>query len=98
MQAKKPLISIANPNRIDVSMRQTYRYLLLTLSFALITYGLLAWQQINFSLAALTRFVTNGVHPVLILTVGLGLLTPTLADFIDAQNLNAKNEDVRGEI
>ncbi|HCY03837.1 MAG TPA: hypothetical protein DHU16_00175 [Gammaproteobacteria bacterium] len=68
-------------------MRQTFRYTMLTLSFALITYGLLAWQQINFSLTALTHFRTTELHPVLALILGLGLLTSTLAELIGAHHL-----------
>jgi len=76
-------------------MRQTTRYLLLTLSFALITYGLLAWQQINFSLTALGLVETWEFHPVLIMAIGLGLLNPTITDFIGTQNLNPKSEKPR---
>ena len=74
-------------------MRQTFRYTMLTLSFALITYGLLAWQQVNFSLAALTHFRTTELHPVLALILGLGLLTPTLAEFIGAHRLVRETEE-----
>ena len=79
-------------------MRQTIRYLLLTLSFALITYGVLAWQQIDFSLTALTHVGTRDFHPVLVMAIGLGLLTATITDFIGAQNLNTKNEKPRGAV
>jgi hypothetical protein len=74
-------------------MRQTSRYLLLTFSFALITYGLLAWQKINFSLQTLMHFSTAEFHPVVILALGLGLLTPTLIEFIDAQSLSSQSEE-----
>ena len=74
-------------------MRQTSRYLLLTLSFALITYGLLAWQTINFSLKTLMRFNAAEFHPVFILALGFGLLTPTLIEFIEAQSLSSQNEN-----
>ncbi len=76
-------------------MRQTTRYLLLTISFALISYGLLAWQQINFSLTALAHIEATEFHPVLIMAIGLGLLTATITDFIGAQNPNTKNEKPR---
>ena len=77
-------------------MRQTIRYLLLTLSFALITYGVLAWQQIDFSLTALTHLGKRVFHPLLVMAIGLGLLTATITDFIGAQNLNTKKEKPRG--
>ena len=76
-------------------MRQTIRYLLLTLSFALITYGVLAWQQIDFSLTAITHVGTRDFHPVLVMAIGLGLLTTTITDFIGAQSLNSNNEKPR---
>ena len=79
-------------------MRQTTRYLLLTLSFALISYGLLAWQQINFSLTALAHIEATELHPVLIMAIGLGLLTATITDFIGAQSPNTKNEKPREAI
>ena len=76
-------------------MRQTICYLLLTLSFALITYGVLAWHQIDFSLTALTHVGTRDFHPVLVMAIGLGLLTPTITEFIVAQSLDSKNEKPR---
>ncbi|MGB0997175.1 MAG: hypothetical protein ACPGXJ_02770 [Pseudomonadales bacterium] len=66
-------------------MRQILRYALLILSFALITYGLLAWQRLGFSLASLTEFSINGLHPVMALILGLGLLPPTLSELLTTQ-------------
>ena len=68
-------------------MRQTFRYIMLTLSFALVTYGLLAWQQVNFSLATLGHLNVTDLHPVLMLIFGLGLITPTRAELIRADRL-----------
>ena len=65
-------------------MRQILRYALLILSFALITYGLLAWQRLGFSLASLTEFSINGLHPVMALILG-GLLPPTLSELLTTQ-------------
>ena len=66
-------------------MRQILRYALLILSFALITYGLLAWQRLGLSLASLTEFSINGLHPVMALILGLGLLPPTLSELLTTQ-------------
>ena len=63
-------------------MRQILRYPILMMSFALITYGLLAWQRLDFSLASLTDFSLTQLHPVLALIFGLGLLPPTLSELL----------------
>ena len=50
------------------------------LGFALTTYGLLAWQAINFSLEELWIFTTGEfeAHPVLVIVFGMALIPPTL--------------------
>lgn len=74
-------------------MRQIFRYAILTVSFALIAYGLLAWQRIDFSLAALTDFHLNHPHPVFALILGLGLLPPTVSEFVDQANVSQERHE-----
>ena len=38
-----------------------------------------------FSLASLTEFSINGLHPVMALILGLGLLPPTLSELLTTQ-------------
>ncbi|MED6342475.1 MAG: hypothetical protein VYC16_09110 [Pseudomonadota bacterium] len=75
-------------------MRQIIRYALLILSFALITFGLLAWQRLDFSLASLTEFSSAGFHPVTALILGLGLLPPTLSELLTThRNVQDRHEN-----
>jgi hypothetical protein len=62
-----------------MQLRYLTRLLLLTLGFGLTTFGLLAWQQINFDLNGvwpLSRTLT--AHPVYAMVLGLALIPPTL--------------------
>ena len=62
-------------------MRTRYliRFILLSLGFALTTYGLLAWQQIGFELNTFWPMAeTLAVHPVHKMVLGLALIPPTL--------------------
>lgn len=62
-------------------MRTRYliRFILLSLGFALTTYGLLAWQQVSFELNTFWPMAdTFAAHPVHAIVLGLGLIPPTL--------------------
>ena len=64
---------------ITTHIRLLIRFLLLTLGFALATYGLLIWQQINFDLSTMwPKADTFSIHPAYVLTLGLALIPPTL--------------------
>ncbi|RPG30908.1 MAG: hypothetical protein CBC52_003900 [Gammaproteobacteria bacterium TMED92] len=74
-------------------MRQIFRYAILTVSFALVAYGLLAWQHLDFSLAALTDFSPSHLHPVFALILGLGLLPPTVSEFVEQANVSQERHE-----
>ena len=62
-------------------MRYFLRFVLLTVAFALTTWGLLRWQGTQFSFEgflSLAQFPL--VHPVLIMAFGMALIPPTLWD------------------
>ncbi|MEQ8689649.1 MAG: hypothetical protein RIC89_02275 [Pseudomonadales bacterium] len=63
-------------------MRTRYliRFLLLTVGFALTTFGILAWQKIGFDLRGVWPDSTAGLqsHPIYILILGMALIPPTL--------------------
>ena len=66
-------------------MRTRYliRFLLLTVGFALTTFGILAWQKIGFGFAGVWPFGENSnaapmSHPVYVLILGMALIPPTL--------------------
>ncbi len=62
-------------------MRTRYliRFILLSLGFALTTYGLLAWQQVNFELNTFWPMADKlAAHPVHAVVLGLALIPPTL--------------------
>jgi hypothetical protein len=60
-------------------LRYLTRYLLLTIGFALTTFGILAWQQINFDLDHVWPFTDAlAAHPVHGMVLGMALIPPTL--------------------
>ena len=60
-------------------MKYAFRFVLLTIGFALTSYGLLSWQAIGFSLQGIWLF-DNGFEPhaVHVLILGLAMIPPTL--------------------
>ena len=75
-------------------MRYFIRFALLTLGFALTTYGLLAWQALNFSLQALWPLAATFVpHPVYAIVIGLGLIPPTLWEIFLLAHRGADDSD-----
>ncbi len=59
------------------------RFLLLILSTALVTVGLLLWQSTGFTLHRLLQFDHPWIiHPVVILTIGLAMLPVTLWELL----------------
>jgi hypothetical protein len=60
-------------------LRLFIRLMLLTFGFGLTTAGLLAWQDVGFSLERIWPF-TGGLHyhPVHVLVLGMALIPPTL--------------------
>ena len=64
-------------------MQQFIRHLLLTLGFALLTLGILAWQTIDFDLSGLWSFTVNGsIHPIIPTALGLGIIPSTLWEIL----------------
>ena len=64
-------------------MQQFIRHLVLTLGFALLTLGILAWQTINFDLSGLLSFTVNGsIHPIIPSALGLGIIPATLWEIL----------------
>ena len=64
-------------------MQQFIRHLLLTLGFALLTLGILAWQTINFDLSGLWSITVNGsIHPIVPTALGLGIIPSTLWEIV----------------
>lgn len=64
-------------------MQQFIRHLLLTLGFALLTLGILAWQSINFDLSGLWSLTINGsIHPIIPTALGLGIISSTLWEIV----------------
>lgn len=62
-----------------MSLRFLIRLLLLMLGFALTTYGMLVWQQMNFDLNTLWPIAAEfSSHPVYAMVLGLALIPPTL--------------------
>ncbi len=62
-----------------MSLRFLVRLLLLMLGFALTTYGMLVWQQMNFDLNTLWPIAREfSSHPVYAMVLGLALIPPTL--------------------
>lgn len=60
-------------------MPHLIRYLLLVVAFALTTYGLIAWHEIDYRLDDLWPF--NGplaLHPVHFLAIGVAMIPPSL--------------------
>jgi hypothetical protein len=62
-------------------MSHLVRYLLLAIGFALATAGLLLWQARGFTLSGVTLF-DGGVHPVLLLGIGIAMIPPTLWEIL----------------
>jgi len=55
------------------------RCVLLTLGFALTTYGLVAWQHAGFSFSGIwPNFADLRVHPVHLLVLGLAMIPPAI--------------------
>lgn len=60
-------------------LRYLIRFLLLSAGFALTTMGLLAWQQISFSLSSIWPLAdVFSLHPIYPMVFGLALIPPTL--------------------
>ncbi len=59
--------------------RYLIRFVLLTAGFALTTAGILAWQNIDFSLSEVWPMADErAVHPVHVIVIGMALIPPTL--------------------
>ncbi len=62
-------------------MRYFLRFALLTIAFALTTWGLLRWQAAGFGFEGFLSLEQFPVlHPVLFMVFGLALIPPTLWD------------------
>ena len=62
-----------------MSLRFLIRLLLLMMGFALTTYGMLVWQQMDFDLNTLWPIAEEfASHPVYAMVLGLALIPPTL--------------------
>lgn len=55
------------------------RYLLLTLAFALTTFGLIGWHEVDYQLTEVWPFVgPPSFHPVHFLALGVAMIPPSL--------------------
>ena len=70
--------------------RYLIRFLLLTAGFALITMGILGWQEVGFELSTLWPVASElKLHPIHLVVVGMALIPPTLWEiFILEQNVD----------
>ena len=69
--------------------RYLIRYILLTLAFALMTMGLLGWQQVGFALNGVWPFADElQSHPLHLLVIGLALIPPTLWELFLLERAN----------
>jgi hypothetical protein len=60
-------------------MHHLLRYLLLTLAFALTTYGLIGWHDIDYRLDNVWPFAEPAaLHPVHFLALGVAMIAPSL--------------------
>ena len=60
-------------------LRILLRFVLLALGFALTSFGLLSWQQVQFDLSQMWPIADElSAHPVYAIVVGLGLIPPTI--------------------
>jgi len=68
-------------------LRYLIRFCLLALGFALTTYGILTWQQLDFELDSLWPIADEfGSHPVYIMVLGMALIPPTLWEIFVLEN------------
>ena len=72
-------------------IRYLIRFALLTLGFGLTTFGVLAWQQIDFELDTMWPFggqEGEGIdaHPVFVIVLGMALIPPTLWEIFVLEN------------
>ena len=60
-------------------MKYLWKFLLVTVGFALVTTGLIAWQSIGFQLRGLWSWHGGyGLHPLHVLAVGIAMVPPAL--------------------
>ena len=79
---------------MPTQIRYLARFTLLTLGFALTTFGILTWQQIDFDLSDMWPVAdTFDTHPVYVMVLGMALIPPTLWEvFVLESDRNGTNE------
>lgn len=64
---------------MPTQIRYLIRFALLTIGFALTTFGILTWQQLDFDLSRMWPIADHfDTHPVYIMVIGMALIPPTL--------------------